>query len=642
MYDPDNIEDHEVKLPEDKEIVDWITQCRSEADSAKTERKERNRENYDMFHLRYDFDSKEEGQSTEILSKQSMAVEQNKSFFQQALADLADWWKCQAGTPEAEESLKVRPYEITKLTTELINRAGYFSHVGNCIETAMLSSLCISKIGGRMIEKPKYIARKKGRGSKLTRWIERIDDKIWEPEFRVVPARNYYPDPSGAGLYEIEDCWIDKHLLCEIAEADSDFDYEMIESLQGSSDVEDQSEAARESGQNTTASGFRKKIKLTEYWGTILNKEGDVVARNVQAIIAEDTYLILKPRPNPLWHKRSPYTASPLMEVANSVWHKAPMDAPTMHNRALIEMYNLLVDAGMMQVHAVGQIRSEWLKNPAQVSEGIRPGMTLDINAMCPPGAKVMEPLSAVQIPPEAFNIFNLMNQEFNASALTSDLRAGVTPFREQKATAIQEQSQAITSVFQGMAKNYEARQSQRELELAWMTIAQNWDLIDPELFVSLFGRDRGEELKALSPEEVFADTVNGIKFQVFGITKTLAKTQDFRKYTTLLQTIGASPVFMEAFSAKYDMTKYLGEIMTSLDIDKEKLERPMEEQMTMNGGNPNPDGPAPGGPGQDPNAAPAEPDQMSQVPQPGTGSMAEAMGMQQNQGPAVAAGGGQ
>jgi hypothetical protein len=303
------------------------------------------------------------------------------------------------------------------------------------------------------------------------------------------------------------------------------------------------------------------------------------------------------------------------MEVANSVWHKAPMDAPTMHNRALIELYNLMVDAAMKQVHAISQIRKDALDNPGQVADGIEPGAVLAVNAGLPIGGKVMEPLTQVTVPPEAFNIMNLMSQEFNASALTNDLRQGVMPFRAVKATEVVEASQTITSVFQGIAKNYEARQSTKELELAWMTTAQNWDRISKEEFIALFGPQRGEELSQLDPEDVFASTVNGIKFRVFGISLTLSKAQDFRKYMQLLQTVASSPVLMEEFSKKYDFGKFLGEIMTSLDIDKYKLEIPEAVQATMQ---PQPDqgGPEQGGP-----------DQMSQVPQAGSGSLADIFG---------------
>jgi hypothetical protein len=594
----------------DKEIIDWIISCREEADSAKLDRKALNQDNYNMYHLKHDFSHKEEGQSTEVLAKQTMAVEQIKSFFQQALADLGDWWKCEPHFGQTEEGMLIRPHEITKLTNYFLTESNYFTHVGDSIQTALLASLNITKTAGLLTAKPRFVAKQKGKGYAL----EKIEDKAWKLKHSVIRAENYYPDPSGRGLYEIEEYWPDFFELLAQAESDDDFDLAAVKGLSRSDgDIEEQANKSQETGQNTVSGGHRPKPKVTEFWGTILNKEGEVCYENVQAIVVNDTELILKPRANPLWHQKSPYTASPLIQVANSVWHKALMDAPTKHGRSLNELYNLLVDAAMQQVHAVKQLRKDALDNPASVINGIKYGATLTVNSSLPPGAKVLEPISSVQVPAEVLNIFNIMAQEFNSSALTNDLRAGVMPFRAVKATEVVEASQTITSVFQGMAKNWEARQSMRELELSWMTVAQNWDLIDPNVFKGLFGESRGMELAALKPQQVFAATVGAVNFKVFGISLTLSKANDFRKLTTLLQTVFSNPALTELFMAKYDPALLLGEIMTSLDIDKSKIEQPKAVQMTM-------EAPQEG--------APVEgPDMNSQTPQAGAGSLGDLLG---------------
>jgi hypothetical protein len=605
---------------EDKQIVDWIMSCRREAEEAKRDRMSKNKNNFDMFHLKHDFSHKDEGQSTEILSRQSMAVEQIRSFFQQALVDIGDWWKVEVCYPDGEETMPIRAHEITKLTNYMLENATYFSHVGNSIQSALLGSLAISKTYGKLIPKPKFVSRKKGRGKSYRKWVEKVDEKTWRMQFDVIRQENYYPDPNRSGLYEIEDMWLDFHEVLAMSEGeDAIYDSAAVKALPraGVAHSDQEYNKSRETGQNTTTSGHRPKVKITEYWGTVLNpSSGEIVFENIVATVANDTHLIRKPTPNPLWHQRSPYNVSPLTEVANSVWHKAPMDAPTAHNRSLIELYNLLVDAAMQQVHAIKQLRVDALDNPAQVANGIKYGTTLAVNSTLVPGQKVLEPISQVQIPGEALNIFNIMGQEFNASALTNDLRQGVMPFRAVKATEVVEASQTITSVFQGMAKNYEVRQSMKELELAWMTTAQNWDKISKEEFITLFGPQRGEELSQLDPQDVFTATVNGIKFRVFGISLTLSKAQDFRKLTTLMQTLGSTPVFLEEFVKKYDLGKLLAEIMTALNIDKHKIEIPRAVQMTM----------------ETPQGAPSEggPDMMSQVPQAGAGTLADIMGTPQ------------
>jgi len=606
---------------DDKQVVDWIMSCRDEAEEAKQDRMKLNADNFDMFFLKHDFSHKREGQSREVLSRQQMAVIQNRNFYQQALSKLGDWWSAEASFADAEMSLPVRPAEITRLTNYMLEQTGYFSHVGNCVQNAQLSSLAISKCCPTLVAKPKYISKKSGRGKGLRRWVEKIEDKTYRTKFKTVRAENYYPDPTGANLYKIEDMWVDFHEVKALSVGDEAiYNAAVVNDLsRGETDVEDAATRARESGQNTPGAGHRPKVKITEFWGSIINPTtGEMEMENCVVTIANDRHLLRK-EPNPLWHQRDPYTASPQLEVSDSVWHIAPMDAPTAAARAMIEMYNLMVDAGMMQVHGISQIRKDALDNPAQVQNGIQPGVALAVNSMLPIGGKVLEPLVSVQIPPDAFNIFQIQGQEFNSAALTSDARAGMTAVANQKATAIVEASQTIASVSQGIAQNYEARQILKELELAWMTTAQNWKQISREEFVSLFGPQRGEELSQLSAEDVFTSTVNGIKFRVYGISMTLAKSQDYQKLTTLLQTIASSPQLMEEFLKKYDLGKTLGEIMTALDIDKYKLEIPKAMQNMMA----SPEGGAGAGAPEEMGA-----DMMSQVPDPGVGgSMADMMG---------------
>ena len=74
----------------------------------------------------------------------------------------------------------------------------------------------------------------------------------------------------------------------------------------------------------------------------------------------------------------------------------------------------------------------------------------------------------------------------------------------------------------------------------------------------------------------------------------------------------------MEEYVKKYDIGKTLGEIMTALNIDKQKLEIPQAVQNTM-------------APPQE-GVPLAEPNQMSQVAPPQTDSLAQMMGSQQEQ----------
>ena len=597
---------------EQAELKKYILACREEADEAKQDRINLNRDNFDMFHLRHNFSHKKKGQSREVLSKQRMAVIQIVSFFQQALADIGEWWRVEEKV--TGQLLMLSPEEIQKLTNWQMEQQDYYSHVGNCVQSGLLQSLIISKTAGKLIPKTRFeTTGKKGQKKVLV-----VDDKTWRIQQTCVSAENFYPDPvPGRGLYEIEEMWIDYHDMIQLSKGDDPLYNKKVNELSMNQiqDYEEQQRVHRETDQNTTRESHIPQVKLTEFWGDVVIN-GELEYENVVITLANEQVIIRGPEPNPLWHQGSPYTCAPLIEVANSVWHTSIMDAATKHNNTLIEMYNLMLDASLKAVHGISQINIDALADAKQVSGNIPWGTVLKTNSSLAPGQKVMESVVTGDVPQDIFTMMNVVQQEFNASSMSSDLRQGVMPFRQVKATEVVETSNTITSVFQGVAKNVEQKLIQKELDIAWKTVCQNLDLIDKAELVALFGKERGEAISQMDPQEVFVNTVNGTKFKVFGISLTLSKAMDFRKWTTLLQTVFANEMLLEIFLQKYDPTKFLNEILISMDIDKSKIEIPeaqlqAQEQQQA----------------EQQQAGPAGPDMMSQVPQAGAGSLADIFG---------------
>jgi hypothetical protein len=619
-------------------VLRYVLQCRDEAAEARRNRMDLNATNYDMYHLEHDFSHKKAGQSMEVLPKEKMAVEQTKSFFQQALADIGEWMKVvsTSGLPAKPDAL-ITPEEVYKLTNFMLKQAKYFDHVGNSVWYALLGSLAITQVTGRMVPKAKYVVRKGKPGSGYSKKLELVEDKTWQLAFNEIRQANYYPDPTGkkvsdGGLYEIMETFTDKYHVLAAAEGDyAIYDKSEVDELEswGSNDEDYSGNGAplktQETGQNPDNSGWRPRVKLTRFYGNIVDEDtGKLLYENVYVTVANDKCVIQKPTENPFWHQGSDIIAAPLLSVPGSVWHTALMDSPAKLNSAMTELFNLIMDAAFSSVHGTKQLRTDWLADSSSVNEGFPQGSTIEVSSIMPVGGKVLEDVVVGTFPQQVLNVANLIQQEYNASALTSDLRGGVTPQRQQSATAVVEQGNTITSVFQGIAKNVEVNIVQPELTRSWQNIAQNWDLIDKEIFISIFGQERGTELSQLDPEDVFAETVNGMKFEVFGISLTMNQKLEYQKFITLLQTVGASPLFQEAFIGKYDPAKVLGEIISTLGIDKKKIELDSAQL-----GAPPPEQPG----------VPAGPDEMSQVPQPGSGSDSVASILGAGGGPQPAAG---
>lgn len=604
-------------------VVRWILNCRKEAKEAKWQRIQQTRENWDIYWMRQDFSHKLPGQSTEALSMQAMAVEETAAFFQQALADMGDeWYSVDSRNPTMASQMKITPDMVKSLVGMQLEKAEILKHVSNGIKSGLMGAKIITKVHGDQYCVPKYVATRSK--DKREAKLEKQEKYAWKLRLDIVSQFNYFPDPTPTNhkpLYEIEDMWMDYHEVVALSRGDDAiYDPDMVDEIESSmdDDSDEKFDQQRRTNQNTTSHAFRGRVKITEFWGTILDDEGEVLHDNVVATIANDRWLIRKPTDNPLWHQESPYVTGNLLDLPDAVWTKALMDSATKHNITATEIFNLMVDGGMRAANGIGMIRQDWLEDPSQIEGGIRPGTNLTVNGSAPPGAKVMEMVQTGTVPADSQQMFNIIQQEFNRAALTSDIRQGIQPRKDVSATQVVETNQTITSVFQGMSKNIETNWMQRILNKAWLTTAQYSDLADEDEIRTVLG-EPAEAYLNLTPEERFAETVHGVKFRVNGITLTLQKAQDVRRYQTLLQTIGANEVLMEEFIKQGNsMGLLLQHIMRSMGIDTRAIQMSADEKAVMQGQ----------AAAQQPQAQPGtSPNNMSQVPSPTTGSAQDQLG---------------
>jgi hypothetical protein len=542
---------------------------------------DQNQRNFDCYHLRQDYSHKTKGQSKEFLGKQQQAVDQIASFTHQGLMDLKDWFdiSLEAGVDEAQ--VLISPKEQQLVLNRSIQDQKFYQLIEDSLKVGLLGSLMICKVHGEMVSRSRFETERDGSdptGQKKK--LLKKTEQFWELRYSLIRQEDYYPDPTGRGLYEIQGIDLDYHELLKIAENNpNDYSIEAVRALSPDMDSEQERKKSRETGQDVSNAGTRKQIRVLEQWGTILDPtSGEVLHENAVAAITECGKEIRPPKPNPFWHGESPYVVAPIVRVPFSVWHRAMMDAATGHNISLNELYNLMFDGGMQEVFGVRQVREHWLDDPSQIADGIPAGTTLSVNTACPPGAKVMDRIDSGTLSSPAFNMFQIVDREFMSSSMTNDLRMGNLPQRQVKATEIMASNQTITSLFNGVVKDIETQYISELLRKGWLTQAQHFAQMNEKVLESLLGADRAAIIRSLQNEDIFASTALGRKYKVFGMSTILNKVNDFRKITTLLQTISSSPELVKAFQQKYSLNKLLGEIISSLDIDGDKIGLSQEE----------------------------------------------------------------
>lgn len=589
-------------------VAQCIWNYKDEAETARRNRYLQNRENFEAYHLRQDYSHKKRGQSKEFLAKQSIAVEQLCSFLQQGLMDLGDWFRVDLspGVKPKEDGRDILPQSVQALLVRALEDNKFPNFFHDELKLGLLGSLMIVKITGEYVDKCQFESRPEQTDLGDTKTILiRKDKKVWKLKLSLIRQEDYFPDPTGRGLYEVQRIEMDWHELVKIARSKPDeFDLEgvmagpdagwdMNKVLQMTAFEDDLQRAkkSRETGQNVTYSTYRRVVTLYECWGTLLNRHtGEIMMENCVSTVDARGIVIRKPTKNPFWHGESPFVVSPIIRVPGSVWHKALMDAPTRHNIAANELYNLIVDGAMMEVHGIKQLRAPWLENANQVADGIAPGTTLLVNNQCPPGMKVLERVDTSSLTPQAMSVLGLVDQEFQQSALSNDTRMGNQTQKDVKATAIVASNQSLSGIMNGIVKIIEGEAVRPTLEKCWLTMAQHMNDLDSDEVKAIVGEDQAKILSSMSAEELFAQTARGHKYKVFGLSATLNKIQDFRKIQAMLQSIGTSPQMMQEFLRKYSMTKLLAEVLKSLDIDDQKLmadpaekaERQKEDEQRM------------------------------------------------------------
>lgn len=587
-------------------VADYIKACRDESKQARLTREALNQINYDAEHCRQDLSAKVRGQSAEFLPKTSMALEQLSAFIKRGLVAFGNWFSVElspnpafAGGPLTESGIiRLMRHRLEDPGEIPVGCQDFPTTISDGIKTGGLGSLIVLKVCGQWVPTRRLSVDTRP----LMGWatdpitgqsfetvvgqeenLSMIEGKVWRLVVELVRPEDYYPDPTGRGLYEIHRTRKDLHEVIAMAE-EGEYDAEAVAELAGSfTDYETQRRLARETDQDTSQPpSFRKEIELLEFWGTVLDSSGNVVERNVRATLANDRFLIRRPAPNPYWHQESPFIVAPLLRVPFSVFHRALFDHAVRLNLAMNEIFNLILDGGIGAVWGVRQVKLGLVDNAEDFTDGIPQGATIFVKDEAPDGVPVMNQLPAGVVPAEALQVYQLLDREFAAATLLSDTARGQVPRKEVSATAVASADQSSSAFFDSIVAMLEQAVIQKVLRLAWLTMLQNCDDWNAEDVAGCIGPEAAKALAQMSPATRYATYAQGARFKVSGLSSMVARTREFQKITAALSLIGQSPVLLQTFMAKYSPEKLLDHILKALNLDPEDMQMTEEEKASL------------------------------------------------------------
>lgn len=571
--------------PGEISVINYILQCRDEAEQARNLRISQMDRNWHTYLGIQDFSHKQPGQSREFLPKVPVATEKLAAIVKRGMIQFGDFFTISVDSDLTDKISGEQLREILKaflfdLWGPSNTPQNFPTIVSDGTKQALHKNLFIFKVhGGDMIHR-QYEFEDVEDEPKV------VEENQWHLRIDLVRPEDYYPDPTGNGMYEIHTVERDLFQILDGVKAgiyQEDVVNQLLNTTFERPDDEKLSEQDRNQEETVTPS-FRRRVVIDEFWGTILNHDGSIAHRNVVAAVANKRFLIRPPEPNPFWHQESPFVVAPLLRVPHSVWHKAVFDHASDLNLAINELFNLIVDGGMAAVWGVRQLRLEDLEDPGQVANGIPQGATLVVKQTLPHNAKVLETVTEADIPREALAMFDLLSREFEEAAMTNDTSPGAMPPISSKtpAVAFLQNSQSQNMMLDGIIGDLENEVITRMLRLCFLTVLQNADRIPDKAFSSPFDKRVALMIMRASPAERFGLFAGRAQFQVKGISNAMTKALDFQKMMALLQAMSLDPMLKQEFMMEYSPRKIITQFFRTLNLNSEDFKKSPEEMKQL------------------------------------------------------------
>lgn len=560
-------------MAEGSQVANIVLAYKRESERARETRMRKNRANREAFMSLQDWSHKKEGQSREFLPKVAVAAERFSAFVKRSLIQFGDWFTVDmrgGSILDGDDVRSILKYYLSHLPEEGDSKEVDVSvRIGDAVKAGSLDSLIVLKVYGRPVEKKRFaLSGQRVRRKKVKQWRLFID---------LVRAEDYHRDPTGNGLYEIQ---VMERDLYQIKKQTTDnggpYDPEVVEMLEADMDrLDPQERDEQERGHDETHDNkHRKRVELLECWGTLLDEQGEVLHENAVTTIANDRFVIREPESNPFWHGESPFIAEPIIRVPDSVWHRALYDDATSLNFSINELFNLMLDGGLASVHGIKQIRLDALEDPSQASSGIMQGDTLAVTSELPFGEQAVETVATGEVPNDAMNMFQVVEREFNTSALTNEIQMGFLPPKAVKATEVVEAEQNSAVTMDAIAADLENAVLVQVLRKSWLTILQSASELDAEEIVRAIGPRKALILARMSPAERFVSMGQNSSIKVHGLSATVARSRDFQKLMALMQSIVGNPVLLQAGVRRISADKIITQMLKMLGVNPEHIEK--------------------------------------------------------------------
>lgn len=551
-----------------QEIVTALTTYRREAASNRAgglnPRDDKWRQNLDLYWNRYDFSNKAAWQSQNVMPEVPSYVDRFAGALKEALVSSPNGFYTVSDPYDTNHDIEPAIKAMTDvwLTTAGKNQVGTPLDFSSVFEDNM-------KMGALMAASAVVLWKDDVPGGRVA--IETVDP-------RLVWLDHTYRDLYRIRRTEVDTVDILRMVGQKTKRGKPLYDLNEMNQLVGSLQNM-QMEKAELSGQGEEVISTRKPIVLDEYIATVVGHDGKFLMDREVAVIANDTYLIRGPEPNPFTHGKDWMVYTPLMPVPLSPYGRSYMEDFGSVAKVFTDLTNLILDATYTSAMNAYVMVPAMLKDPNQINSGIYPNkiFRLEEGYNAEDFAKALELGS---LDPGAIDVWTRIKSELSDAAGMNEIGLGQLPDKTHiAATAVAGAQQSSSAILRSVAQTIEYRFLDPMLDLTWKTGLQHAKPNDQRMAEALGDIGGMSMYNAL-----LGDRKNLIKrnytFQARGISQLLQKSQKMQALMSVMQVVGANPNLMNAFMQVVDINKLLNLLFSLSNVDLRKLAPSQREQL--------------------------------------------------------------
>ena len=311
---------------DDKVIIDQVIAARRESAESRRTKDAWARRAWDWYNNVQDFTEKEDWQTKLSIPNFAMAIDQAENFMRDGLRKSTRLFGIEVLNDDPIDKLLAA--FLGTVMHEIVRNIGLVKQLPGSLKVALLTNQSIHKMGFEEFAQteiaPTFIEGEIDVTDPETGQVigkkpfsefgtQEVERKISRPTARLLDSVQYYPDPRGTELYEIDEVFQDMWQVVEkfvgvapdkVLKALKD---DMSKGTPAMDDEQIEIDKRQKAEIIEPENAFRRIVKLTDYYGPLFTREGLLAAKRVRVVLANDKHILVRGKVYPFWDGERPY-----------------------------------------------------------------------------------------------------------------------------------------------------------------------------------------------------------------------------------------------------------------------------------------------------------------------------------------------